>query len=181
MCLVIARWDATHGLIASDGRMMQQLAAPVCFGSVPKTVAADDVFKVHRLTPSLIVGIVGWAHVADELLTSLRAELTTYDEPIVSGHMMRLKAKYPRAALQCVLIGVRDSVHAATWSDGDPAHAVTPAYPVTQLTTIVLAEPDLRLEAYRMVRRVPLNQVFETLARKYPAINSAMRVEEISL
>lgn len=182
MCLVIAQWNSKTGTVASEGRMMQQLAAPVAVAPVSKTIAGDDVFKVHRLGPSLIVGIVGWAHVADDLLTSLRADLTTFDEQIVSRHMLRLKQKYPAAALQAVLMGHRDGrVCAAAWSDADPEHAVSPRHPVNHWPKVlVLGDTDIAREAVTMARRgTPLQDIFAVLAQKHATINDRVLTEEI--
>jgi len=180
MCLVIATWDGKTGAVASEGRMMK-LAAPVAFGPVTKTVAADDCFKVHRLTPSLIVGIIGWAHVTDDLLACLRAELLAYDEPVVTAHMVRLKEKYPAAALQVVLMGIQDGrVHAATWSDADPSRCYSPTHPANRPKTIVLGDSDIAGEALAMVRRgTPLQDIFAALAQKHATINDRVHTEEI--
>jgi len=145
------------------------------------TPAAEDVYKVHRLTPSLVVGIVGWAHVCDELLASLQADLTAYDEAIVTGHVQRLVQKYPGAALQAVLMGVRDGrVCAAMWGDFDPSRSFTPTYPRNRPKVLVLGSADVAEDAIAMVRRgAPLHSIFETLALKYPQINANTRVEEL--
>ena len=176
MCLVICKWDEKAGVLASEGRLMAQLAAPVAFGPVSQRIVAEDVFKVHRLAPSLAVGIVGWAHVTDELLASLRAELTAYDEPVVTRHMERLKQKYPTAALQAVLLGVRDGgVHAAAWYDAEPSRPYT-------AKVIALGNTDLARSACKLVRNGwPLQEVFARLSRKYPQINDRMKTEEIYL
>jgi hypothetical protein len=174
MCLVVAVWDERRGVVASEGRMMRQ--------SVPKTIAAEDVFKVHRLAPSLVVGIVGWAHVTDELLASIR-DLTTYDEQVVTGHMLRLMQKYPAAALQAVLMGVQDGrVHAATWGDFDPSRSYSPVHPLNRPKVIALGNSDIAGEAIAMVRRgAQLNAVFGTLAQKYDTLNANVRVEGIEI
>jgi hypothetical protein len=181
VCLCICSWTEKSGYIASDGRMMRQPATPVAVGHAPWTIAAEDVFKCHRLAPSLVAGIVGWAHVADELLASLQAELTTYDEQIVTGHMGRLIQKHPGAALQAVLMGVRDGrVHAAMWGDFDPSRSFTPTHPLKRPKVLCIGNTDVAGEASAMVRRgSPLNTVFETLAQKYDQINANVRVEEI--
>jgi hypothetical protein len=149
-------------------------------GATP-SIAAEDVFKVHRLTPSLVVGIVGWAHVTDELLASIR-DLTTYDEPVVTSHMRRLLQKYPGAALQAVLMGVRDGrVHAAQWGDWDPSRSFTPLHPLNRWPKVLaVGNSDIAGEAIALVHRgTPLQAVFETLAQKYNTINSHVRVEGI--
>jgi hypothetical protein len=180
MCLVIATWNEKLGTVASEGRMMMHSAAPVAFGQVPKQVAADDVFKVHRLTPSLVVGIVGWAHVADELLTYLRAVLIDYCPEIVTARMVWLKKKYPTAALQALLMGVRDGkVCAAAWSDADPAHPITPVGPLNR-RVLVLGDSEIAQEAVTLTRRdIPLKSVFESLATKYTTINANVREEHV--
>jgi hypothetical protein len=172
MCLVIAAWDGKSGVVASEGRMMRLGATP--------SVAAEDVFKVHRLTPFLVVGIVGWAHVTDALLASIQ-DLTTYDEQVVSGHMRRLMQKYPGAALQAVLMGVRDGrVQAAQWGDWDPSCPYAPTHPLNRPKVLALGDSDLQGDAIALVRRgTPLQAVFETLARKYDMVNANVRVEEI--
>jgi hypothetical protein len=174
MCLCIASWTEKSGFIASEGRMMRQ-RGPTW------TPAAEDVYKVHRLTPSLVVGIVGWAHVCDELLAALHADLTAYDEPIVTGHVQRLVQKYPGAALQAVLMGVRDGrVCAAMWGDFDPSRSFTPAYPLNRPRVLAIGNADVAGGAVAMIRRgSPLQSVFETLAQKYDQINANVRVEEI--
>jgi len=179
MCLVIARWTKQSGEVASEGRMMETI--PAVHGPAPKRVASDDTFKVHRLTPSLVVGIVGWSHVTDELLAALRADLSTYDEDVVTRHMLRLKQNCPAAALQVVLMGIRDGhVHAATWSDADPSRAFSPTHPVNRPKAIVLGDSDIAREALAMLRRdAPLKVIFAALAQKHVTINDRVRTEEV--
>jgi hypothetical protein len=174
MCLCIASWTEKSGFIASEGRMMRQRGSEW-------TPAAEDVYKVHRLTPSLVVGIVGWAHVCDELLASLQADLTTYDEAIVTGHMQRLTRKHPGAALQAVLMGVRDGrVCAAMWGDFDPSRSFTPTHPLNRPKALAIGNADIAGEASAMVRRgAPLNAVFEILALKYDQVNINVQVERV--
>jgi hypothetical protein len=169
MCLVIAKWDDKSGVMASDGRMMQQP------GNI---VVADDVFKCHRLGPSLIVGIIGWAHVTDELLVCLQNDLTSYDVGIGTKHFERLLKKYPQAALQAVLMGVRDGiVQAAMWVDSFPTRSFTP---VKHARVIALGNSDLAGEATELVRAgTPLHEVFESLEKKYSNINAHVREESI--
>lgn len=179
MCLVIARWNDGQGELASEGRMMAHLAAPVAHGPIPMRVAADDCFKVHRLGPSLIAGIVGWSHVADELLEFLRT-LTAYEPESVTPHVVRLLQKHPGAALQAVLMGVKDGkVQAAAWFDAAPSGYFSPQFPANG-RVLVLGNNDISAEAAAMARRGgPLKDIFTVLALKFNTINSNVKLERI--
>ena len=89
--------------------------------------------------------------------------------------------KYPGAALQAVLMGVRDGkVHAAQWGDWDPSCPYSPTLPLNRPKVLALGDSDLQGDAIALVRRgTPLQAVFETLARKYDMVNANVRVEEI--
>ena len=181
MCLVIATWDTHSGMVASEGRMMQQSPYPVAVGPVTKTIAAEDCFKVHRITPSVVVGIIGWTHVTDELLVSLRTDLTTYDEAAVTRHMVRVMDKHPGVPLQAVVMGIQGGrVHAAMWGDFDPAHPHSPTHPTNKAKVIALGDDVIASEAIKLARRgVPLQKVFETLSQKHDTINDRVHIEEI--
>lgn len=179
MCLVIARWNDRRGEMASDGRMVLQPPAPVIYPRV--TTVSEDTFKVHRLTPSLIVGIIGWQHVTDALLATLRAELTDFSPDVVTAHAVKLKERYPGSAFQVCVAGVRDGrVCAAAWYDADPSTYLAPLYPANR-RVLCLGDTDLANDARTLAQRgTSMQSIFDTLSERYQNINAIVNTEEIS-